>query len=210
MISIGEHTLIVVFWLFFGVWHSLFASVGVKRRAEKRMGRYYSWYRPAYSVIAFIQTALILVYQFSIDTIYLWQNRSGATSFFILAALAGMVVMALSVKKYFFNLSGIQVLYKKKNAPVLETGGLHEYVRHPLYGGTLLFAWSVFLIFPMLSYGLTCVSMTAYTLAGIQLEEKKLESLFGQQYRSYKNNVPMIIPFIKFGRLSKPASDKLS
>jgi methanethiol S-methyltransferase len=210
MTMILDHLLIVVFWLLFGVWHSVFAAPAVKRKAETWMGRHFSWYRPAYSMIAFIQVALILYYLFSIDSIYLWQNSRGASGLFALCALAGLVVMAISVKKYFFNLSGIQVLYKKKNAPVLETGGLHEYVRHPLYGGTLLFAWSVFLIFPMLSYGLTCVSMTAYTLAGIQLEEKKLQNLFGQEYRVYKNNVPMIIPFIKFGRLSKPASDKLS
>jgi methanethiol S-methyltransferase len=208
--SITQHILIVLYWVLFGVWHSVFAAPAVKRQAEKWMGSCYSWYRPAYSIIAFIQVALILVYQFSIESIYLWQNGPGAGSLFILSALAGLVVMAISVKKYFFNLSGIQVLYKKKNTPVLETGGLHQYVRHPLYGGTLLFAWSVFFIFPMLSYGLTCVVMTVYTLVGIQLEEKKLESLFGQPYRVYKNNVPMIIPFIKFGRLSKPASDKLS
>lgn len=210
MTMIIEHLLVVVWWLLFGLWHSVFAAPAVKRKAEKGMGRYYSWYRPVYSIIAFIQAVLILVYQLSIDSIYLWQNSLRAGSLFTLLALAGLVVMAISVKKYFFNLSGIQVLYKKKNAPVLETGGLHEYVRHPLYGGTMLFAWSVFLIFPVLSYGLTCVTMTAYILVGIQLEEKKLQSLFGQQYRVYKNNVPMIIPFIKFGRLSKPASDKLS
>jgi methanethiol S-methyltransferase len=210
MTMIMEHLLIVIFWLLFGLWHSVFAAPVVKRKAEKWMGSYYSWYRPVYSIIAFVQTALILVYQFSIESKYLWQNGPGASSVFTVFALAGLVVMAISVKKYFFNLSGIQVLYKKKNAPVLETGGLHEYLRHPLYGGTLLFAWSVFLIFPMLSYLLTCITMTAYTLVGIQLEEKKLENLFGQQYRVYKNNVPMIIPFTKFGRLSKPLPDKLS
>jgi protein-S-isoprenylcysteine O-methyltransferase Ste14 len=151
-----------------------------------------------YSVFAFIQTAAILIYLFSIESVYLWETGTGVKGFFGLAALGGLIVMAVSVRKYFFNLSGVQALYKKEQAPVLETAGLHEYVRHPLYGGTLLFAWSLFFLFPYLSFLLTCACMTAYTLIGIILEEKKLENLFGQQYRAYKNNVPMIIPFTKF------------
>jgi protein-S-isoprenylcysteine O-methyltransferase Ste14 len=208
--NIEGHIWIVGLWLLFGIWHSAFASVVIKRKAERGMGSYYSWYRPIYSVIALVQTALILGYQFSVESIYLWQNGPAASSLFSISALAGLAVMAISIKKYFFKLSGVEVLYKKKKTPALETSGLHEYVRHPLYCGTLLFAWSLFLVFPALSYGLTCIMMTAYTLAGIILEEKKLENLFGQPYRVYKNNVPMIIPFIKFGRLSKPLSDKLS
>ncbi len=210
MMNIEGHIWIVVLWLLFGIWHSLFASTVVKRSAERWMGRHYGWYRPIYSIIALVQTVLVLVYQFSVESIYLWENGRGASSLFTISALTGLAVMGISIKKYFINLSGIRVLYKKKEKPVLETTGLHEYLRHPLYGGTLLFAWSLFLIFPMLSYLLTCIMMTAYTLLGIKLEEKKLENLFGQSYRVYKNNVPMIIPFIKFGRLSKPVSDKLS
>lgn len=205
-----EHVLIVVWWIIFGVWHSVFAAPGVKQFAQQRMGRYYKWYRPIYSVIALVQTVLIIVYLFSVESIYLWENSPATISVFVILALAGLVVMAVSVKKYFFNLSGIEVLYKKRQEPVLETSGLHEYVRHPLYGGTLLFAWSVFLIFPLLSFLLTCIAMTIYTLIGIQLEEKKLQDFFGQQYRVYKNNVPMIIPFTKFGRPAKPVSNHLS
>jgi protein-S-isoprenylcysteine O-methyltransferase Ste14 len=119
-------------------------------------------------------------------------------------------VMCISIRKYFFNLSGIQVLYNKTQLPVLETTGMHEYVRHPLYAGTLLFAWSVFFLFPMLSYLLTCATITIYTIIGIKLEERKLKALFGHQYSSYKNHVPMIIPFTKFGKLSKAFPKKLS
>ena len=202
MIMVTEHILVVIFWLLFGIWHSLLALPVVKRKAAAWMGRHFTWYRPIYSVIAFIQTAFILIYQFSVDSIYLWQNGPGATSFFTISAIGGLVVMGVSIKKYVFNFT--------KKEPVLETTGLHEYIRHPLYGGTFLFAWSLFLLFPMLSYLLSCTCITVYTLVGIQLEEKKLAGLFGQRYRVYKNNVPMIIPFIKFGRLSKPVSDKLS
>ena len=202
-----EHIAIIVFWAIFGVFHSVLAAPGVKRKAAMAMGRYYDWYRPLYSIFAFITTALVLVYPFTIESVQLWPTNTGLQVLFALPAIAGLVVMGISIRKYFFRLSGIQVLYKKQEQPVLERDGLHSYVRHPLYGGTLLFAWSVFFIFPMLSYLLTCAGITAYTLIGIKLEEKKLQNLFGQQYRAYKNNVPMIIPFTKFGRVSKPLSD---
>jgi methanethiol S-methyltransferase len=209
--SVQEHILIVVYWVVFGVCHSLFASLPVKRWAERRMGSYYGWYRPVYSIVAFAQTALILIYQFSIQSVFLWKNGIGARALFVVVGMAGLMVMAVSVKKYFFNLSGVQVFYNKKQAPVLETTGMHQYVRHPLYGGTLLFAWSIFLLFPILSYLLTCIAITAYTLIGIRFEEKKLGNLFGQQYYLYKNKVPMIVPFTKFGKLlSKAAPNKLS
>lgn len=204
----GQHILLIVFWVIFGLTHSLLASHGVKRYAERVMGAYYKWYRPLYSLLALVQTGLIIFYLFTMETVRLW--RPGMPGLFVLTGIAGLMVMGISIGKYFFRLSGIQALYKKQSGPVLEQEGLHEYVRHPLYGGTLLVAWSVFFLFPFLSYGITCFCMTAYTLIGIRLEEKKLETLFGQQYRRYKNNVPMIIPFTKFGRLSKPASDKLS
>jgi protein-S-isoprenylcysteine O-methyltransferase Ste14 len=205
-----EHVLIFVSWVLFGVFHSFFAATATKQRAEKAMGKYFRWYRPLYSVIAFVQTAAILAYQFSVKSIKLWEPETEEWLFFGLTGLAGLLVMGISIRKYFFNLSGIQVLYKKTQAPVLETAGLHEYVRHPLYAGTLLFAWSVFFLFPMLSYLATCLPFTAYTIVGIKLEERKLATLFGHQYSLYKNDVPMIIPFTKFGKLSKAFPKKLS
>jgi methanethiol S-methyltransferase len=208
--DMGEHFLIIAFWALFGVFHSFFASAAIKQRAEKMMGKYFKWYRPLYSVMAFVQTAAILAYQFSVKSFKLWEPLPGAMFFFGLTGLAGALVMGISIRKYFFRLSGIQVLFKKTPLPVLETTGMHEYVRHPLYAGTLLFAWSAFFLFPVLSYLMACATFTMYTIIGIKLEERKLKTLFGHQYSSYKNHVPMIIPFTKFGKLSKAIPKKLS
>jgi protein-S-isoprenylcysteine O-methyltransferase Ste14 len=79
---------------------------------------------------------------------------------------------------------------------VLEQGGLHRYVRHPLYFGTLLFVWALFFVFPYLNNLLACIIITIYTLIGATLEEKKLVKQFGEQYISYKRQVPMLIPRI--------------
>jgi len=171
---------------------------GVKRKAEKVMGGYFKWYRPIYSLVALVQTGLIFLYLFSIESVQLWHAGSGMQSLFILCGMAGLVIMGISIRKYFFRLSGIQALYKKQQGQVLEKEGLHEYVRHPLYGGTLLVAWSVFFLFPFLSFLITCLCMTIYTLIGIRLEEKKLRLEFGESYIEYAKKVPKLIPDFKW------------
>jgi protein-S-isoprenylcysteine O-methyltransferase Ste14 len=68
-------------------------------------------------------------------------------------------------------------------------------VRHPLYLGTFLFIWGAWLIIPLVSFGITNVVITLYTLIGIHFEERKLVEEFGQSYISYSRQVPKIIPF---------------
>ena len=38
--------------------------------------------------------------------------------------------------------------------------------------------------------------MTIYILIAIQLEEKDLVNIHGEEYQSYRSKVPMLIPFI--------------
>jgi protein-S-isoprenylcysteine O-methyltransferase Ste14 len=106
-------------------------------------------------------------------------------------------------KKYFSVVTGIKAFSHKKVNPVLQTGGLHSYTRHPLYLGTLLFIWSLFLIFPTLSNLVSCCLVSFYTLVGIHIEERKLIIEFGEQYKDYTRKVPMLLPlsFLKRSRM---------
>lgn len=79
--------------------------------------------------------------------------------------------------------------------PVLEQTGLHKFMRHPLYFGTLLFAWGLFLVFPYVNNLIAVLVMTGYILIGIIFEEKKLMIEFGESYRNYRQKVPMLIPY---------------
>src|SRR5688500_19998729 len=109
-----EHVLIIAFWILFGVFHSFFAAPSIKEKAEKMMGKYFKWYRPVYSIVAFMQTAAILVYQFSVESIKLWEPEVEEWLFSSLAALAGLLVMGISIRNFFFNLSGFQVYSNSK------------------------------------------------------------------------------------------------
>ncbi len=74
------------------------------------------------------------------------------------------------------------------------TPGPYKMVRHPLYVGWLFCFWSTptmtgtHLLFAFLA--------TAYILVAIQFEEKDLLDSLGDDYRRYRDRVPMIIPRI--------------
>jgi protein-S-isoprenylcysteine O-methyltransferase Ste14 len=113
--------------------------------------------------------------------------------------------MFISLKKYFFLLSGIRAIYEVSPPPELKVEGIHQYVRHPLYSGTILFVWGLFFIFPLLTNLIAVILLTLYVLIGIQFEEKKLLLEFGNAYRNYIENVPMLVPDIPPGQKKRAA-----
>ena len=102
--------------------------------------------------------------------------------------------MAICIAKYFKGLSGLFTEPEKKKGGELIISGIHQWMRHPLYFGTFLFIWGGWIAYPLLSLLISNLIITIYTLIGIGLEENKLIAEYGEQYKSYQQNVPMIIP----------------
>src|SRR5690606_31739711 len=97
-----------------------------------------------------------------------------------------------------FSFVGLSARPNEDDIP-FQPRGPYAIVRHPAYALTIL-AWFVT---PMLSldrlvFGL---AMSAYLLVGIRLEEKRLEKRFGEKYRDYRKNVPMLIPRFSASRV---------
>jgi len=188
------HWILLLLWGLFGLLHSLLAAGGVKRYFALLLGRYAGYYRLFYSLFAFLSLGVVVVAQFSIKSI-------PVATFSLLKYLVGLTVgapgvilMIICIRKYFFHLSGVKILFGEDERARLETGGVHAYVRHPLYLGTLATLWSVFFFFPLLSHLVACLSITVYTFIGIRLEEKKLLRVFGEAYADYRRRTPMLIP----------------
>ncbi|HEY6974988.1 MAG TPA: isoprenylcysteine carboxylmethyltransferase family protein [Chitinophagaceae bacterium] len=192
--NLPQHIWLAVCWIIFGALHTILASDSIKNLMQSVMQKNFKFYRLGYSIIATLMITYILVLNFSIESVLLWQPFIIEKIVSVIAGVAGLSVMLICMRKYFFDLSGVNVFFRQVSVDKLQVNGLNKYVRHPLYSSTLLFAWSFFFWQPLLSNLISCISILVYTLIGIYFEEQKLVKTFGEDYKEYAAKVPMIIP----------------
>jgi protein-S-isoprenylcysteine O-methyltransferase Ste14 len=194
--NINQHIWLAACWIIFGAAHSMLANDDVKNFIKRIVKKKFKFYRLSYSIVAAVMIGYILYFNFTIITISLWHASLAEKVVSVLAGAAGLAVMAVCIRKYFFDLSGIDVFFSRKSTDSLQVNGLNKYVRHPLYAGTLLFAWSWFFWEPLLSNLISCICISLYTIIGAYFEEQRLVKTFGEDYKNYAAKVPMIIPKI--------------
>ena len=193
----SDQLLLFFYWLTWCIVHSVLALPSVKLGIENFMGKYYRFYRLTYTLFAFITLGWLVWFHFNLPTELLWQKKLIRYIFAIPLGFFGLVIMAICIKKYFYELSGIQALDKPvaEEKFTLQQQGLHKLVRHPLYLGTLMLVWGIFFYFPTVNNLIACAVMSVYVMIGIRLEEVKLVAEFGEEYINYRKKVPMLIPF---------------
>lgn len=129
-----------------------------------------------------------------------WRVNSpaGRTILYFLAASGWLTVLATTFIINHFDLFGLrQVWLQLIGRPYAHIGfrdpGPYRLVRHPLYLGFLFAFWCA----PTMTAAhlLFALMTTGYILVAIQLEERDLAQLLGDDYRVYRLRVPMLIPF---------------
>lgn len=191
--------ILILATVIYAVVHSLLASVGAKAWAQQRFGSLANrWYRLAYNLFAGISGLPILILLFVLPDQTLYQIPSPWMLIATLGQLAGILIIVVGILQtdpwHFVGLR--QIVASEETAPsVMITSGLYRWVRHPLYSGGLLLIW----LMPVMTFNLLVifVILTIYLIVGAKLEEKRLIHEFGDQYREYRQRVPMLFPRLR-------------
>ena len=181
----------------FGVQHSVMARRGFK-----------SWWtrvvpaeveRSTYLLATCAALALMFRFWEPIDTPVVWrvEDPAGVALLWTLFAAGWLLALASTFLIDHFELFGLRQVFagmRQRAVPEarFKTPLLYRHLRHPLYSGLLLAFWSV----PVMTAGrlLFALGCTAYILIGIAFEERDLLRQFGERYRTYREEVGMLIP----------------
>jgi len=184
----------------FGVQHSGMARRGFKRWWTRVVPPVVE--RSTYLVATCVVLALMFRFWVPIEAPPVWQVASGA-GVALLWALFGLGWLLALLSTFLINhfeLFGLQQVFARLRQRALpearfRTPLLYRLVRHPLYAGLLLGLWSV----PVMSAGrlLFAAGLSVYILIGIAFEERDLLQQFGERYRSYREQVGMLLPRLR-------------
>lgn len=197
------YVLQALLWLAYGALHSILADNGVKQFFERKLGSGYRYYRLTYNLLAFVLLAGIIAYQFTLPVHSLWAFDWRIDVAGNVLKYGGLLIVLIAISGYNFKeFSGLSFSPRNAGAGsgMLKTDGLLHYVRHPIYSGTILFIWGVFLSDSLLRTLVMAAGVTLYTLIGIYFEERKLVAEFGENYLEYRRRVPMLFPNFYRGR----------
>lgn len=188
----------------YGALHSLLAAQSVKAWARRRLGPRImeGWYRLAYNALAGLGLMPVLGLVVGLpDGAPLWRFPAwlAAVSLTVqAAALAGAVysLWRTDLPRFIGLRQAARYLRgeaEPRDPPALHTGGLHGWVRHPLYFLSLVFIWLIPVVTPnLLALDL---GLTLYFYLGSIFEERKLVAEFGDAYRAHQARVPRLIPW---------------
>ena len=190
----------IISWLIFGWLHSVLARQSIQRQLEKFLG---SYYRLTYNLVAVVKISTVL-YVGKIwldDTQFNFLDNNAVYFIFLAVKLLGATVLVMAIMTYDIGrFSGVtQVITGERissssNEP-LQRRFLNRWVRHPLYTGAFLVLWGG----AMSTFDTwTAILGTLYLLIGTHFEERKLVNIYGDQYRTYQQEVPRYFPSFNF------------
>jgi protein-S-isoprenylcysteine O-methyltransferase Ste14 len=178
-------------WALYFFLHSLLVAEPVKRWLQEVSGLSAQAYRIVYNLFNLFGLVALLWFHIDFACPAFYTVTTAVMLAGGLLSVAGLLLMLQSAREY--DLTSFLGLRKETNMP-LQIKGLHKYMRHPLYSGTLLFFTGICIAIPVYKNWYLLFLMIAYLFIGMWLEERKLIHVFGDQYKAYQKRVKRLIP----------------
>lgn len=154
--------------------------------------------RSTYVLFSCVVTVVLMVFWIPIDEV-VWevQGPLARTLVWVLFAVGWLLVPGVSYLINHHDLFGTRQVWLHLKGlaydpPPFRVPGLYRVVRHPLYIGWAIAFWAI----PTMTVGhlLFAGAMTLYMGVAAIFEERNLLEHYGEQYRKYRESVPMFVP----------------
>jgi len=188
--------LYAVAWFLFGASHSLLARRAVQLKLEAYLERSY---RLIYNFFAAVKIVLVLLVGKYLlgESRFPMLNDQFADVASVGIQASGFLVLLVALARYDIGrFIGVTQLFTGERVSSvsrepLQSDGLNHWVRHPLYTGAFLVLWGG----ATNSFELwTAIWGSMYLVIGTVFEERKLISIYGDEYRQYQQQVPRYFP----------------
>ena len=199
-----DYILLGLFWICWCSLHSVLIARPVTGYLQQLLAGWYRFYRLFYNFTAVISLLPLLFMTWEIrgETVFAWQGCWQILRFLMLLS-AGWFFWG-GARRYdmgsFLGLrqlnSGASHLLLSETAE-FSTAGVFGLTRHPWYLGSLLLIWSILPGYALADL-LVSTILSAYLVVGTLLEERKLLAEYGDAYRRYQRQVPMLLPWIRY------------
>lgn len=182
----------ILYFLIFAIIHSALATDYIKNKSQRLLGERYRFYRMIYTLISIpvLAPAFLVWIKYSGSTPLVYSIPQWAYPLIILARVLAMAIFAYA--SYQTDILGFAGLKPTHEKTILITNGAYGIVRHPLYASGILFLITKMEMSQLDLIAVLLVSI--YLIIGAYIEERRLLSVFGDEYPKYRQQVSMFIP----------------
>ena len=196
-----EYLFIAFLWGGYCALHSFLISIAFTNLMTRLLKDYYAFFRIFYVIVSLVLLIPLINYtsQFNDKALITYGSTLSYVRYILISGSLLMFFWAFFLNYDSLSFFGIrQILNFKKEKKInpseeIKRKGLLGIMRHPMYFALIIYLWcQTFRLIDIIVNTL----LTIYVIIGTILEERKLVLEFGDAYKRYQKEVPMLIPFI--------------